>query len=924
MKPILSRALSGALAVVALLSLVPTALAAETYYFCNTCKQQTATLTIIKEANCHEEGVDEYVCTNAACPMYNKSELVKVPMDPKNHDAAYQNNGNGTHSGLCTYHATHTTDVRITDEPHTYNAGGVCTRCLAVDYRDVKMSLPETMEQFISLNDSSARLSVGDVLLTAGSADLTGEYNLTYNWFYKGEQVGTGKTYAPPASVTNAVGTHQYACVVMAVPKSNASLQVITRTCTLTVRVEDLITAYATVGSGEEYMALDETNGRTPMSVEDQIYEAVYNRSNGQPDYVVFKDPPTSPLGRLDVLTDSRRYYFYSNNNRLSGVTFIPSGTGETGRYTVSFTAYDDRGKEFPGILTIMVEKYAGSMDVLYTTAENTPALLRAEEFEDYWRSLYPNGTLTRVNFTRLASASEGALYINYVPATRTGVRVKSGDFFYAAPQGTQYGLDQMSFVPAEGFTGYAAIPFEAYGENDRRIKSTRTGYLYVFVSGGQVSEINCRVSGDYPLSEADFLGVYQAAGGQDANFYIQLLNVPESGSLYVNYASGRGTRLTAASIHERPFYCGSNWGELIGDLTYVPGAAESEAVRYVAYDIQGRPLYAGVIRFNLLEEINVPYSCGAAGVAFQAKDFATLAGAKISNVSFTPPAAAIGSLYYDRTLASPGTAITSEGTRFYLTAPAGAASARLLERLTFVPAQGISGTVSIPFTAYEENGASLTGTVRITVAASTPPTNPTNPTNPTDPANPPASSISFKDVPNDSSTAWYYQPVMDLASGGVLGGFGDGTFRPNEAVTYCQALKMIMLAAGYPEQAPTGGHWASGYLDKAVADGLTTAKAEQLDKRIDRYTIATIAAKALDLPLPTGNTSPFHDMEMTHASALYVLSLYEAGIIKGSVDKDKNLVYYGANAIRRSEMAVIIWRMYNFKRTGNAEGLPA
>ena len=39
--------------------------------------------------------------------------------------------------------------------------------------------------------------------------------------------------------------------------------------------------------------------------------------------------------------------------------------------------------------------------------------------------------------------------------------------------------------------------------------------------------------------------------------------------------------------------------------------------------------------------------------------------------------------------------------------------------------------------------------------------------------------------------------------------------------MTYGEALKMILLAAGYPEQAPTGTHWASGYQTRAITDGI-------------------------------------------------------------------------------------------------------
>ena len=54
--------------------------------------------------------------------------------------------------------------------------------------------------------------------------------------------------------------------------------------------------------------------------------------------------------------------------------------------------------------------------------------------------------------------------------------------------------------------------------------------------------------------------------------------------------------------------------------------------------------------------------------------------------------------------------------------------------------------------------------------------------------------------------------------------------------------------------------------------------------------------------------------MAMTNASASYVLSLYEAGIVEGTTLSNGQVMYYGVNAIRRSEMATIVWRMYNYK----------
>ena len=72
------------------------------------------------------------------------------------------------------------------------------------------------------------------------------------------------------------------------------------------------------------------------------------------------------------------------------------------------------------------------------------------------------------------------------------------------------------------------------------------------------------------------------------------------------------------------------------------------------------------------------------------------------------------------------------------------------------------------------------------------------------------------------------------MCDAGVINGFSNGTFQPNSNVTYGQALKLIMLAAGYPAQEKTGTHWASGYLTKAKADKLIQNAEYLKQKRIN------------------------------------------------------------------------------------------
>ena len=55
-----------------------------------------------------------------------------------------------------------------------------------------------------------------------------------------------------------------------------------------------------------------------------------------------------------------------------------------------------------------------------------------------------------------------------------------------------------------------------------------------------------------------------------------------------------------------------------------------------------------------------------------------------------------------------------------------------------------------------------------------------------------------FADLDNDESRAWARPYVKAAADAGIINGFEDGTFRAGEPVTYEQAVKMIICAIGY------------------------------------------------------------------------------------------------------------------------------
>lgn len=167
------------------------------------------------------------------------------------------------------------------------------------------------------------------------------------------------------------------------------------------------------------------------------------------------------------------------------------------------------------------------------------------------------------------------------------------------------------------------------------------------------------------------------------------------------------------------------------------------------------------------------------------------------------------------------------------------------------------------------------------------------------DPQTPEAPAIVFTDV---LESDWFYAPVMDLTAAKVIDGFGDGTFRPSANVTTGQALKMILLAAGYPTPQPVASHWARGYLDLALEVGiLERGEITDLDVTISRGLVAKIAALSL------GAMRRSADQFFTDTNDDNIHALRELGIVGGYPDNS----YKPERTLTRAELSAIVSRIY-------------
>lgn len=932
-KSLLRRPLSALLALALMLALAPAAAAASDVYC--PIHDKVCRKTIVVEATCNQKGKIQYTCPEKDCTY---STVLDQDYDSSNHEMVYIDKGDGTHSGECRWHP------KATSGPETHRfVNGVCEKCGATDYGAVKMDLPAEKIVPVALGDTTAKLSAGNIRLTLGSANITDEYELSYYWYDRSQgsyQVCDKAEYALPASIYGKEGTYIFTLVVNASPKGTMSRVPLSQTCRVIVQVADLITASAVITTEDEELRLGDVDNWSSDSVSNQIYAAVQNLCgrNARPQYVRFNDVKESSIGKLNVSNTSNQYAFGETSKDLEDVRF--TAKGEAGDFVVSFTAYDTDGESYAGVLTITVQQYSGNMDVLYIASQSKPLTLSSKDFEAFWQDVCPNGELEYVCFDSLPRSVDGTLYTEYETSFRADP-LRLNDELYVEPVRRQYALDNVVFEPSVGAKqgGYITLEFTGYGTRSTGRDAERKGVMYIFFMDETSSaDVSVTAStGGTALDPAAFRKAYQAVMGGTGtdNFYIQLIDVPASGALYLDRsASKTGILLTQSNVEGRSFASSGSRGETISALSYVPGTAASESVRYVASSSQGKPLFAGNIRFTSTsvpapstDALEVKYSCPSTGVSFKGSDFENLLGAngaKIVSVSFTPPAALFGTLYQGRTAVSAGTPITTD--TYWLSVSSGTAGVNSVNDVSFVPALSYtSGPVVIPFTAISTTGARSSGNVRITVSpdaakpgTSDPGTNNPGTTNP-------GTSLPVKTFSDVPANKYYYAQVTALTSSGVLTGYEDGTFRPDKTVTLGEALKMILTSVGYAEQAPTDSHWASGYLAKAKADNLLPAGInERLDRSVDRYTMAEITARAMGLTLTPLATSPFADMAVNDTAAPAVGALHSIGVLIGSENAAKQMIYQGKYAIKRCDFAIIIWRVQNYVRTGNVNGTAA
>ena len=309
-----------------------------------------------------------------------------------------------------------------------------------------------------------------------------------------------------------------------------------------------------------------------------------------------------------------------------------------------------------------------------------------------------------------------GILYYGYASADDPGAGVGTAEKYYLSGGGTrERRLENVFFVPSVDFTGTSAdISYTGFAADGSFFR----GLVRVEVT--KSSTINYSTSGGSPVlfQVSDFNSVCRDRNGRDLDFVSFTLPPTSKGTLYYNYS---GSSLDV-KVSERTNYYRSGNPSLAG-VSFVPaaGATGSVTLRYSAKDARGGS-YSGRVAISLSGgglggsgDLNYTTARNKA-VTFRSTDFndvcKEVTGQNLDRVRFDLPDASEGTLYYDYSSSSNYGSKVSSSKSYYRS------SSPYVNRVSFVPKSGFSGTVTVDFTAWSTGDERFTGTVEIRVGS--------------------------------------------------------------------------------------------------------------------------------------------------------------------------------------------------------------
>lgn len=169
---------------------------------------------------------------------------------------------------------------------------------------------------------------------------------------------------------------------------------------------------------------------------------------------------------------------------------------------------------------------------------------------------------------------------------------------------------------------------------------------------------------------------------------------------------------------------------------------------------------------------------------------------------------------------------------------------------------------------------------------------------------------VEFKDL---DKSHWAYDSINAMNEKGIIVGYDDNKFKPDNTVTYAEFIKMAVIA-DHEENVGvcSEGHWANNYYQEALDRGYfdrADISYIQLDDQISRSDMALILSNIIgdkEVANYESLDKALTDIKTTAKNEYHIKKVYTEGILSGYPDN----TFKPEKTLSRAEAASVIYRL--------------
>ncbi|MCD7948243.1 MAG: S-layer homology domain-containing protein [Oscillospiraceae bacterium] len=376
-------------------------------------------------------------------------------------------------------------------------------------------------------------------------------------------------------------------------------------------------------------------------------------------------------------------------------VTAIAEGTADI---TASITV---NGTEYSAVCAVTVTASSSSTSTTLSTVTYT---VDAGDYVTFDKSDF-SSKISYLQISALPSSSRGVLYYEYSSDGDYDSKVDTSTKYYYSTSQT-YNISEISFVASSSYSGSFTLSYTAADSSG----TAYTGSIKITVE--ESDSFTYSTDQDEPLTfdSSDFNSYCKDQTGYNVNYITFTLPSSSYGVLYYDYDDGDyDSKVTSSTKYYR------SDDPAIDDVTFVP---KSSYTGTFTLSFSGKTTnsssFSGTVKITVGDADEITYSIDEdEELDFVLSDFtsysSSVVGGTLNYVQFTPPSSSKGVLYYKYDDGDYDSKVTAS-TKYYRS------SSPKISDVTFVPASGYTGTVSISFSGENTSGDSFDGTIKISV----------------------------------------------------------------------------------------------------------------------------------------------------------------------------------------------------------------